>query len=376
MISITYRIPRLSSLYFYLTRGCNLRCRHCWIISEDTQKSKDSSFLPVKLFKDIIEQAIPLGCRLVKLTGGEPLMHPQIDELLSIIKDKQLSLVVETNGVLCNENIVSLIVSCKNPFVSVSLDSAESSVHEWLRQVSGSFVKALEGIKQLVSVGLRPQIIMSIFRYNCHQDNLKCMVELAEKIGAGSLKFNFITPIVKGKLLQKEGLLLSVQETLELYNWIQNTLSRQTPLKIFANIPPAFKPLHTIFNDKDEFCSCCSVLNILGVLNDGAFAMCGIGVNVPELVWGNAHKDKLERIWQDTPTILELRDKLPFALEGVCRRCIFKIKCMGYCTAMSYYVSGSLFSPYWFCQEAYIKGLFPSQRLIVGKNSIIQEEQR
>ena len=86
-----YTGPPLSQIYFYLTEGCNLRCRHCWIMAEQdpAEASKSKAVLDFALFQRILEQARPLGLKTVKLTGGEPFLHPQIAQILEMVRDSQ-----------------------------------------------------------------------------------------------------------------------------------------------------------------------------------------------------------------------------------------------------------------------------------------------
>ncbi|MCL5807646.1 MAG: 4Fe-4S cluster-binding domain-containing protein, partial [Deltaproteobacteria bacterium] len=69
----------LNELYFYLTDACNLACRHCWLEPRYCPEEKAISVIDPALFTAILDQAEPLGMKGVKLTGGEPLLHPQID---------------------------------------------------------------------------------------------------------------------------------------------------------------------------------------------------------------------------------------------------------------------------------------------------------
>ncbi len=102
----------LNQIYFYLTEGCNLRCRHCWIAPKYQTEGNSYPALDLDLFKAIIEQAKPLGLTGVKLTGGEPLLHPQIKEILEHIRAENLDLTVETNGVLCTLELAGKIAAC------------------------------------------------------------------------------------------------------------------------------------------------------------------------------------------------------------------------------------------------------------------------
>src|SRR5665647_644457 len=90
----------LRTIYFYLTPECNLACRHCWIAPRLRHASKATEYLPLTLFRSVIEQAILLGLTGIKLTGGEPLLHPDIMEILEIAREHDLEVTVETNGTL------------------------------------------------------------------------------------------------------------------------------------------------------------------------------------------------------------------------------------------------------------------------------------
>ncbi|MGD8686842.1 MAG: SynChlorMet cassette radical SAM/SPASM protein ScmF [Syntrophobacterales bacterium] len=351
----------LNQLYFYLTEGCNLRCRHCWIAPK--YQSEDNSYpaLDLDLFKSIIEQAKPLGLTGVKLTGGEPLLHPEIKEILEYIRTEELSLVVETNGVLCTVELAKKMAACKEPFVSVSLDGAGAGTHEWVRGVGGCFKEAIDGINNLVQVGFRPQIIMSVMRHN--KDQMEPMVRLAERLGAGSVKYNIVQPTARGKNLHESGEALNIDELVELGRWVEDTLSSQTNISIYHSHPMAFRPLGKMFGANGDGCSVCGVLGILGVLADGSYALCGIGETMPDLVFGHGATDPLKDVWNNTPILLELREGLPQGLKGICNDCLMKGLCLGSCIAQNYYRSRSVWAPYWYCEEAHKRGLLPHTRI-------------
>jgi len=352
----------LRQLYFYLTQGCNLRCRHCWIAPEYQAEGRSPSSLDFNLFQSIIEQAKPLGLSAVKLTGGEPLLHPQIGEILNFIRMSDLSLNVETNGVLCTSEVAQMMARCKNAFVSVSLDGAAPETHEWVRGVPGCFEAALGGIRNLVNVGLKPQVIMTLMRQN--KDQMEPLVRLAESVGAGSLKFNTLQPTARGKKMHDRGESLTIEEFVELGNWVETTLSASTKLQIYYDHPAAFRPLSKMFGRNGDGCRVCGILGILGVLGNGAYALCGIGETVPELVFGHAARDRLDDVWNNTAVLLELREGLPHRLQGICAECLLKDRCLGSCIAQNYYSTRNFWAPYWYCREARAEGLFPESRKV------------
>jgi SynChlorMet cassette radical SAM/SPASM protein ScmF len=353
----------LTQIYFYLTKGCNLRCRHCWIQPEFEEGASRYPALDIASFRQCIEEALPLGLKGVKLTGGEPFLHPKIFDILEHIREKKLSLTVETNAVLCTAEIVQAIIACKNPFVAVSLDGPDAQIHEWVRQVKGSFEGALRGIRMLVGAGLRPQMIMSVMRHNKDEECLRAAVKLAESIGAGSVKFNFVMPMARGEMLAMDGGTIPASEVLPLGAWIENELAKESSISLMTNLPVAFRSLRKMYGAYGIGCHRCTVFNIIGVLGDGSYALCGIGATVPELIFGRVGEDRLADIWEQSPVLNHLRAHLPQDLEGVCRRCIMKYLCLGTCVALNYYREKKLLAANWVCQEAYDSGSFPGSRL-------------
>ena len=106
----------------------------------------------------------------------------------------------------------------------------------------------------------------------------------------------------------------------------------------------------------------------MGVLGNGKYALCGIGETVPDLVFGDVAKDKLVDIWNNNKILDKIRKGLPKDLNGICEDCIQKNMCLGSCIAMNYYRANDLFAPYWYCDEAHKKHLFPASRIKPGSS--------
>lgn len=356
------RTRTINTLYFYLTEGCNLACRHCWMGPRFDATGKHYPTLPVELFETAIRDAKPLGLSGVKLTGGEPLMHPEIVRLLEIVRREELKLTIETNGLLCTPEIAADIAKTSSRFVSVSIDGMDAETHEWVRGVPGSFEAARQAVRNLVAAGIRPQVIFSVMRRNV--GHVDAMVRMVEELGAASLKFNVVQPSARGEKLHADRETLDIAELIDLGRHVDRELSPKTQLKIFFHCPPAFKGLKHV--STGDGCSACGIFGILGVMARGHYALCGIGEQAPELVFGTVGKDDLATVWHENPTLKALREGLPGRLEGVCGRCLMKERCLGSCVAQNYYSKGRLWAPYWFCEQAEEAGLFPRSRLETG----------
>jgi SynChlorMet cassette radical SAM/SPASM protein ScmF len=352
----------LNTLYFYLTEGCNLACRHCWIAPKFQSGETVYPSLPFEMLQDIVHQARPLGLSAAKLTGGEPLLHPDILRILRFLREEKLSVTIETNGLLCTPELAREIALCPGRFVSVSLDGADAETNEWVRGVQGSFEAAVRGIRNLVEAGIHPQIIMTVMQRNRHQ--VEDIVRLAESLGASSVKYNVMMPCARGEEMHKRGEALTMEELVELGRRVENEISTRTRLRLIFHHPAAFRPLGKMYGQEGDGCSRCGIFGILGVLSDGSYALCGIGEQVPELVFGHASRDKLADVWKNNPVLKQIREGLPHKMEGVCGECMMKNLCLGSCIAQNYYSSRNLFAPFWYCDEALKRGLFPVSRLL------------
>ena len=348
----------LRQLYFYLTEGCNCACRHCWLGPKLDTDADRYPTLSVEAFQTAITEAKPLGLTGVKLTGGEPLLHPAIERLIGIVQDQELQLTIETNGLLCTPALAAAIAQTRNPFVSVSLDGAEAETHEWVRGVQGSFAAACRAVQHLAQAGLRPQVIFSVMRRNA--DQVDAIIALAASLGARSVKFNMIQPTARGELLHAQDEALSVAELIALGRRVETELARQTDLRLFFDYPQAFRSLSRLASP--DGCGVCGIKGILGVLASGRYALCGIGETVAELVLGQVGSQSLAALWSDHPVLEALRQGLPDQLSGICGECVMRGRCLGSCVAQNYYRSQNLFAPFWFCEQAAAEGLFPASR--------------
>lgn len=351
----------LRGLYINPTKYCNLSCRHCWLspprkdaLDADTSEISSEEILAV------IKQAENLGLKYVKFTGGEPLLRKDLDNIFKYCFEREIDTDIETNGTLVTPRVAEMLVKYGIRHVSISLDSADENEHDAFRGKRGAFREAISGIKNLIEAGFTPQIIISLHRGNI--DGFPDFIELMKSLGICDIKINTITPIGKGAEMVSDGDAPALKEILE-FNKKLEEIREDFEGNIFMDLPMAFKDLKDL---KFSSCGVCAVKNILGVLPDGSVSICGIGFLDEELLFGNVRKDPsvIKKIWHDHKVLKSIREDMPHKLKGVCGRCVFRATCLGACRADVFHNTGDLFAPFWLCQEAYDKGLFPKTRLI------------
>lgn len=357
-------VPALTSIYLNPTERCNLRCQHCWLSPEfyssgfsPVQRTEQE--LNVKEIKSIVKQSLELGLKSIKLTGGEPFLRSDIHKIVELIKKYTLYLHIETNGTIIDRNDANFLKKSRVDRVSISLDSTKQSTYESLRGVMNSFERVINSIKFIVNTGISVEIIMSLFKQNI--EDFPEVFKVAKKIGITSLKLNTIIPTGRGAVLYKKNLVPDMEALFSFVRKIEKKYLKDNQIRIHLSVPPVFRSIRSIIHDVD---SNCRIFNILGILSNGDISICGIGRLEKSLVLGNIKSNNIKDIWLKHHFLKSLRKKLPVALKGICKRCIFRNTCIGFCRANAYSVSKDIFAPYWFCEEAYKSGLFPSSRIL------------
>jgi MoaA/NifB/PqqE/SkfB family radical SAM enzyme len=103
----------------HLTNRCNLRCPYCGLESGPENKIND---LPLEKVKEAIDILADYGIRRVELTGGEPLLHTNLFEILEYASSKGVSLGLITNGTLISEEFAKRLARYKVHSLKMSLD--------------------------------------------------------------------------------------------------------------------------------------------------------------------------------------------------------------------------------------------------------------
>ena len=356
-------VPALKMFYLYLSAGCNLHCRHCWITPTFVHgKPVPAECLDFNLLKGAVAEAKPLGLSSAKLTGGEPTLHPEFRMIAYFLTAAGLDLSMETNATLIDRDLaVHLRQKTSLARVAVSLDSPDAAEHDRFRGVPGAFADAVRGIGHLVAAGLRPQIIMSVYRGNL--ERIDGLIELALELGAVSVKFNPVTQSGRGAEMHRQGQGLDFDEWLALIRRVRGPLRERYPIHLNAMVPPALSTVKELLRYGGEGGGC-HVRHILGILGTGEMALCGIGRNLPELCFGKLGRDRLREVWMNHPVLRQMRKDLAGPYPDVCGDCLHAGRCMTHCLAQNYEANGKLVSPSPLCAEAVRRGAFPPTRRI------------
>lgn len=343
-------MKKLNNLYVYLTWKCNLFCKHCWVnASMNEQQELDTATV-----LNICDEAMDLGVRFIKFSGGEPLMCA--DQLLTAakhIKSKKESveLHLETNATLITPEIAKELTLFNS--ISVSLDSAQPEVHNSIRQNSTAFERAMQGINYLTANNINTGVTSVISNPKDIDYHIDSLLTLLKPMGVHRLKVN---PIMRnGRAEQGQTEFYNI-DPLEMLN-IQSKYISSKDIDVFIMLPCAFN-LNPGNISKSRLHSC-DCLSLISVLPNGDVGLCGEARKATELMFGNIYDNSLSYLWEHSEKLLELRRAIPNHLTGVCKTCLLRAVCKGGCRVDGLLSGGNISSSSYICQTMYERGLFP-----------------
>jgi radical SAM protein with 4Fe4S-binding SPASM domain len=178
------RLPK--TLTLAITGACNLACSHCLV---EAGEASSAAHVPEKTLRRLIGEFAALGGVGVRLTGGEPLCHPDWLGLLRFARAQGLSEVsLQTNGMLFHEEEVAALRELDFPglAIQISLDGATASSHDLVRG-EGAFQGLLDGLRRLIRGGLAPRLTLFFTEMRHNLEEFPAVLELAADLGIGSV---------------------------------------------------------------------------------------------------------------------------------------------------------------------------------------------
>ena len=159
------RISRRPVVVWNLTKSCNLNCSFCYY---DAARGSSASGIDWNLARRIVEQTKQAQIKFVLLSGGEPLLYPNILDLIEAFTSNSIRVGISTNGTLIDRNFAIKLKKTGLDYAGISLDGLEG-LHNTLRNSSTAFSRALAGLKNIQDAGIKSGIRLILNSYNYTQ---------------------------------------------------------------------------------------------------------------------------------------------------------------------------------------------------------------
>ncbi|MGQ9530426.1 MAG: radical SAM/SPASM domain-containing protein [Candidatus Bathycorpusculaceae bacterium] len=288
-------------LSYEITQRCNAKCSFCgyW-------RLKDPSLgLPLDKIKKIFDEGYGLGCVLLAVTGGEPLLRRDIPEVFKLAKKTGFSTILLTNGYLLPKRIRELQRFVDSINISVDFPDAR---HDKIRGLPGLLEKTIEGIRLAREYGVAVNMNCVMTAQHTLEDVRKLMCMAKELDTTVSFEPVFETPTCEGSILGS--MTKEDANLLKINNW--NFVRRVADMLLYYKRKGFGKTvLNTdaflnLMRDRANYV-CFPFSMQLGIAYNGdVTSMCVLGV--PKGYLGNALNQNLKEIWY-SERAQTLRDK-------------------------------------------------------------------
>lgn len=318
-----------------LTKRCNLLCSHCYLDSTElTGKDALSTADALRITAEITKLAP--GAMLV-LTGGEPLLRPDIFDIIREASLLGLNPVIGTNGTLLDSEVCGRLLDSGIKGAGVSLDSTTPSFHDSFRGVDGAWKKTLAGMDALADARIPFQLQFTITKEN----RFDIDSATAFAIGRGALSINFFFLVCTGRGQKTTGLAPNEYEA-ALEDIVRAEEKYGRKILVRARCAPHIVRVAERLNPesplaKGATAGCVAAKGYLRISPEGLVTPCPYipaGMNSPSVL-----KTPLKDIWEKDPSFLSLRAP---ALAGRCAECGYSDSCGG-CRARALASKGNIF---------------------------------
>lgn len=312
----------LKELCLEIISSCPMQCIHC--SNEDTLQQR----LEFYEIKSIIDDFIYLGGKILEISGGEPLEHPDILGIIRYAKIKDLEVRLYTSGLISRDGeSVSINDKLANDLKELSLDKiifniegSKSITHELITGKKGSYDTALESISTVISKRLRAGIHFVPTKLNFRE--LEQAFEISCDLGVS--EFAILRYVPQGRGLKNRGILeLSQQEYEELF-YALNKIKLHSRIRIGH-------PFNCFISDS-ESSDCIAGKSLCLIRPNGDVVPCPAFKQNIDYVVGSIKDNSLIDIWFNSEILQKFRT---FKFENItgCRNCPLLPKCQGGCTA-------------------------------------------
>lgn len=288
--------PVLKNLFIEMTLNCNQKCLHCGSNAGcnifGRALTDDEIYLTVlRLKADLLEnkEKIPF----ITVTGGEPLLRPNLPELMKRIRELNYKWGMTSNGLLITKEMAQRLRDADMYSIGLSLDGLEET-HNWFRQSSNGYKRVLEAFDNLNSVGQKNVMLTTVVNKRNIKE-LEDLHKLMKDIGCKTWRIINVDPI--GRALTNKDLMLDKEDYQYMIEYIVNNQDDPDLNIIFGC--NYYVGLEYERKVRPWYFQCQAGTSVASIQYNGDITACLDIERRPELVFGNVLKDNLYDTWRN-----------------------------------------------------------------------------
>jgi len=322
-----------TEVFWCVTNQCNLNCRFC--LSSSTRFKQADELTPQQR-EFVLQELIDNKILKVYLTGGEPMLCPELMFFIKQLRKSGIFIELTTNATLLNEEKICRLIDYDTNRVQISLNGANEETNDLL--MGNSYRKIWKNLALLQKHGLRTHVKVTVVSQNIFE--IPALVQKLTHIGINHIDISEVHPL--GRAFENWQLLKVEPDELTLLRETIMELQRKTGISLSFHSP-------TLQLLEDRIPARCSAgqsdASSCQILSDGNVIPCAFA-----LVWdvkNNIMDGGLRECWQGLKKYQLFQN--PDLLQGKCATCYKKADCAGGCRAIAYLFSGEIWGDYPFC---------------------------
>lgn len=320
-----------------ITLACDLKCLHCG----SRAGRRRSNELDTGECLEVIESLARLGTREVSLIGGEAYLRKDWIQLIRAIRSHGMYCAIQTGGRNLTPARLAQAVDAGLNGVGVSLDGL-APLHDKVRNVPGSFGKAVDTLKRARAAGLAVSVNTQIGAAT--MQDLPALMDTIIELGATHWQIQLT--VAMGNAVDNDELLLQPYQLLELMPLLATLYKEGVGRGLLMNVGNnigyygPYEHLWRGFGDERvHWTGCAAGQTVIALEADGTVKGCPSLATVG-FAGGNVRDLSLEDIWRTSEAIHFGRLRSVDDLWGFCRTCYYADVCRGGCTWTSHSLLG------------------------------------
>ena len=310
-------------LFWECTLNCNFFCDHCGSRAgrNDYSANQLSTEEIKKTFKEITHNFDSKKIMLA-ITGGEPLLRPDLFEVMEYAHSLGFQWGMVTNGYLVNEDTVEKMKKSGMSTVVVSIDGL-NSVHDNFRHMPGAYDRAINAVKLMAQANFLKDLQITT---SVHQGNFSQLEEMYKTflpLGISSWRLMNIDPI--GRAENNEKILLTPKQLKELLEFIRRKRRENKKVEVKYSCI-GFLGWDFEGEVRDEYFLCGTGITVASILYNGDIFVCPNVPRQPELIQGNVKVDNFSEVWNNKYDFFRNKNRL---YCNKCGQCQHWEECLG-----------------------------------------------
>lgn len=326
---------------YAVTKACNLRCLHCHVSAKEAMPNE----LNVREAMHAIDEMANLGTEALIFSGGEPLLRKDfVLTLAEYCDDAGIITAMLSNGVLINHKVALELKDAGIKAIGIPVDSINPESHDKLRNVPGTFKKAVSAIQACSDIDLK--VIVTTMAFKDTFNEMPKRIEFLANLGVDQVAVYDLVPVGRGKDVMDQA--MTQEQRVRLIRYLQ-ALQEETEMVFTMSggeplYPEIAMEMHKSHDTKPkdlllkEFwihnaVGCHAGILYFSLRPDGDVYPCTF---LP-IKAGNIREQSLTDIWRNSKILKNLRQRK--TLKGECGTCEYRETCGG-CRGRAYACTG------------------------------------